>query len=697
VIKKEYNCQCKKNKTLVLALFYLYFIDKVTTQLLCYISMQFGADYYPEQWTEKDWDEDLSIMKNMGLSVVRIAEFAWSMFEPREGKYEFHFFDNIINKAYKAGMQIILGTPTATFPPWLFKKYPDIVQVSKEGIQRIIGTRRCASFSSIKYLQASEKIVTQLAKRYGNHPAVIGWQIDNEPGHEGSDIDYSKNSEINFRKWLKQKYSNIKNLNDSWGGSFWGIIYNDFDEIPVPASHLACNFNPSMIQDFYRFNSDTLISFIEMQIAIIKKFTKNQFITTNLFPSPFLAVTDMARLSQNLDFVAWDNYPVWGSQTEPYPHPFISGGHEYIRGLKNKNFTVMEQISGFQGHDVLGYLPPPGQISLWVMQAIAHGAERIIFFRYRTARFGQEQLCYGILDHNKKITDRYIELQHTIATIQQYVDDFVHEEVPADALILHDIDNVRNLKHQPISEGLIYKATSYANVGYDFEFFTWYSGLNILNIPTHIRPSVTEDLSKYKLIVLPIYFMTDETLIEKLEDYVGNGGTLVLGYRSGIKNKDGWMIDDIVPGPFRFLAGVEIKQFDVLGNTSTKIKMGLYNGEARKICEILEPTTARVIARYNDKNKFYNGQAAITLNKYQKGSVYYVGASLEPAMFVKFFMKVAKRANIKTKFRGRNVEIIKRNGKIFDYEISMNHSSKSVWAGFYRLKPFEFKIKRTLK
>ncbi|MCE9500954.1 MAG: beta-galactosidase, partial [Leptospira sp.] len=212
--------------------------------------MIFGVDYYPEQWTGKDWDEDILIMKNMGISSVRLAEFSWALMEPKEGKFDFSFYEMIINKFRKARMSVILGTPTATFPPWLYKKYPEIVQVSKEGIVRTIGTRRQACFSSKEFRNATERIVTEMAKCFGTNETVIGWQIDNEPGHEGSDISYSRGSEKNFRKWLEKKYGSIGNLNFAWGASFWGLIYNEFDEIVMPGNHVASNFNPAMIQDF---------------------------------------------------------------------------------------------------------------------------------------------------------------------------------------------------------------------------------------------------------------------------------------------------------------------------------------------------------------------------------------------------------------------------------------------------------------
>ncbi|MCZ8154810.1 MAG: beta-galactosidase [Leptospira sp.] len=660
--------------------------------------MIFGVDYYPEQWTEKDWDEDLALMKEMGLSSVRLAEFAWGLIEPKEGKFDFSLFDAILDKIQSAGMTAILGTPTATFPPWLFKKHPEIVQVSKDGITRIIGTRRQASFSSIAFRKATEKIVTAMVKHYAKHPAVIGWQIDNEPGHEGSDLDYSPLAESNFRKWLKAKYKNITSLNKRWGNVFWGVIYTDWSEIPIPGAHVASNFNPAMIQDYYRFQSDELISYIRLQADIIRKYNSNIPITTNLFPSPFLPVTDMYEMFKFMDYTSWDNYPVWGNQKEPFPHPFVSATLQYSRGLKNKSFTIMEQFSGVQGHDTLGYLPPPGQIGLWLLQAVVNGAEQIYFFRYRTARFGQEQLCYGILDHGKKKTHKYFELKDTIQKIREFAEDVDSVMYPADVAVIHDIENARNYKHQPLTDGLKFDPAPFAKVGYDIEMATWFAGTNILNVNTHYLPSRADiDLTKYKLIILPLYTMFEESFVSKLHEYVENGGSLVIGYRAGIKDQDHWMVEEAVPGKFAKLAGVEVHKFEAIGNDTTSLRMGLWRLKGKKFCEVLEPTTAKVVAKYSDSEKFYKGTAAVTMNQYGKGRVYYVGTSLSPESMPIFFRKVCKDIGIPFQFLGRSIERHVRHGKKYNYQITMNHSMKSKWVGFKRFSPYGFEITKLKK
>lgn len=657
--------------------------------------MIFGVDYYPEQWKKSDWEEDFLIMKNMGLSSIRIAEFSWGLLEPKEGKYDFSFYHKILDLANKHKLSVILGTPTATFPPWLFKKYPEIAQVTKNGIVRIIGTRRQACFASKEYLEASERLVTAMAKAYGNHDAVIGWQIDNEPGHEGSDVSYSKQDEKGFRKWLKKKYNTIETLNETWGNIFWGILFSDWDEIPVPGNHLASNFNPTMIQDYYRYQSDLIVSFVAMQAEILKKHSPKRFLTTNLYPSPFLPVTDMVELFEHVDFVSWDNYPVWGAQETPFPHPFVAATLQYSRGLKNKNFMVMEQFTGQQGHDKLGYLPPKGQIGLWVAQAVFHGAKSIYFFRYRTALFGQEQLCYGILDHSKELTHKYFELQETITKLNSIAEDFVEEEFPSQVAVVHDRENARLLKHQTLSEGLEFKVMDYANVGYDIEVATWFSSSSILNVNPHFVGTRNLKLENYKMIILPMYCMVETDFVKKLEKWVKNGGVLVLGYRSGTKDNNNWMLPQTPPGPFAEMAGIQIKKFDSIGKGTVKMRFRFFRGTAHKFCEILEPTTATPIAWYRDSKKSYAGEVCATKNQFGDGMVYYIGTSLSPLSFALLFRRIFRESKIPFVFLGRYVEKIVRVGKKFQWEFYLNHSPNWNYVfPFTFLKPFGWKFRK---
>ncbi len=657
----------------------------------------FGADYYPEQWTPGDLDEDIRIMRDMGLTSVRLAEFAWALMEPKPGKFDFSYFERVIDRLGEGGLSVILGTPTATFPPWLAKKYPDILQ-ERVGIKRIIGTRRQACFASTNFRKASEKIVTAMAKKFGKHPNVIAWQIDNEIGHEGSDLDHSPTSAKAVRAWTQRKYTNITAVNDRWGASFWGIVYNSFDEIPAPGRHVQSGFNPSMLLDYARFHSDTILDYVGMQVKILRKLSPNRALTTNLYPSPFLPVTDMSAMAEMLDYMAWDNYPVWGEMEAPYPHPLVSYLLEYVRGLKDAPYTVMEQICGFQGHQFLGYLPAPGQTAMWLHHAMAHGANNVYFFRYRTARFGQEQLCYGLLDHDKELTRRSLELSDAMQTLHIEAADFADQPVPADVVLVHDIDNARNLKIQPISKGLQFAPVPYADVGYDIELGTWFSGMNVLNVNTHVRPAAQVDLSNYKVALLPLYWLTDPDFVLHVEAFVRGGGVRLLGYRAGLKDERGWMCDTQVPGVFREIAGVRVREFEGVGEQQVKLRFRLLPGKGSKICEIVEPLPGAdvdIVARYTDSRKFYQGKAAITRHRYGRGYVYYVGTSLTPESNILLYRRALRDAGVPFRFYGSEVERVERTGKSGQkYEVLIIHSRKVKFAGLRRLQPFETRIKK---
>ena len=655
--------------------------------------MIFGVDYYPEQWNEKDWREDLKLIKELGAEIVRLCEFAWILFEPKPKEYDFSFFDSILDLMDEFSLKAIIGTPTATFPSHLCSQYPDIGALSADGIRKGMGNRRSASLSSKEYLKAVSDLVTQMAIHYGNRSTVIGWQIDNELGHEGSDLDFSQNSEKKFKKWLKCKYGSIENLNTLWGNIFWGQNFTSFDEIPLPRKTSSTGFNPALIQDFYRFNSDVHIEFIKIQKNCLCKYIKNQFITTNLYPTPFGNILDMTEIFKNLDFVSYDNYPVWGEQKKPQHYSTVSAYLQYVRGLKNRNFTIMEEITGIQGHTSLGYLPPPGQISIWIAQCIANGAEKILFFRYRTARFGQEQLCYGILDHDKKITSRYIEIQKTIKKLKIETINFIKSNYEASICVVHSIENNRSYKHQPILSSLSNKVNSFLDTGYDDEIFKYFEPFPHLGINCHVLPEKSLIPKNYKLVILPLYSMVDENLYDIIDKYVAGGGNLLLTYRTGFKNRDGWAYEDTIPGPFKYLAGVEIREFDCLDKKDlVSLKMNFKTLYGSKICELLNPTTARPLAFYKDKNKFYKNLPAITENIFHKGKVFYLGTSLTNISLIYFYKYILKRIGISYLNLPENLELIHRKALHKNYFFYLNHSNKKIFYDFKIFHPFEFRI-----
>ena len=313
--------------------------------------LSFGVDWYPEQWDESTWERDCERMRAQGVSVVRMMEFAWTIVEPEKGRYDFSLFERAIEVAASRGLKVILGTPTATFPAWLLDE-GEVLMTSPEGRVRDFGARRMGCYNAPAYREAARKVAAEAAKRLGGHPAVEGWQVDNELGHEGSDRCVCGHCRAAWHAWLERRYGKVEALNAQWGNVFWGTTYGRFDQVPVPRRQVSVGFNPGLLLDYDRFMSDSAAAFVDAQVEALKAAVgPDRYVTTNLYPPPLSNAIDMERLTRDMDFASWDNYPIWGAQDEPFPHHFQAFAQSYVRGLRGSGpFTVMEEFSGIQGH-----------------------------------------------------------------------------------------------------------------------------------------------------------------------------------------------------------------------------------------------------------------------------------------------------------------------------------------------------------
>ncbi|TFG82861.1 MAG: beta-galactosidase, partial [Spirochaetales bacterium] len=405
--------------------------------------LEFGVDWYPEQWDESRWAQDAERMAAYGFSVVRIMEFAWTLVEPEPGRFDFSLFDRAIAVLSKCGIKAIVGTPTATPPVWLVDAHPDVLRVSPLGPVHDFGARRNACYNAPDYWEAALRIAGAVARHYGGDPRVAGFQVDNEIGHEGSDRCVCNHCRTAWHAWLGEKYGDPVALNAAWGAVFWNTSYARFDQVPVPRVQPATGHNPGLLLDYDRFCSDAAASFALEQTSLLRGSTSpEQYITTNLFPPPFSHAIDMEDLTEGMDFASWDNYPTWGPQDQPFPWAFNAAAESYVRGLHdNSPFTVMEAMSGIQGHVSLGYLPPERQVALWSIQAIARGAERIVFFRWRTAPYGREQLCYGLLDPDDRETERLRVLVAMMKRAKSELGDIAQTRIESHACLAYSRDD----------------------------------------------------------------------------------------------------------------------------------------------------------------------------------------------------------------------------------------------------------------
>ncbi|MDN5305082.1 MAG: beta-galactosidase [Fusobacteriaceae bacterium] len=644
--------------------------------------MYFGVDYYPEHWDIELIDSDIKRMKEMGVNIVRIGEFAWHLMEPEEGKYDFSFFDMVIEKLKKANIKVMFGTPTATFPAWLAKKYPSILSKDENMQERVFGGRRQYCYNSDIYLEYSNKIVTKLVEHYKDEEDIISWQIDNEFGHEGSDMCYCENCQTKFKKYLKEKYETPENLNKTYGTIFWGQTYNSFDEIPTPLKTITVH-NPSLLLDWSRFRSYSLNGYANAQIELVKKLKgAHQTVTTNLSGGFFTKYYDHEENVKNLDFASYDNYPVWGGLKEPLPPAAIAATHDFVRGLKDKNFWIVEELMGAQGHNVIGYLPRPNQAKMWSYQAFAHGCENMLWFRWRGMTRGAEQFCFGIIDHDNKDGRKYREVKEVIEDVSKY-EKVINSKINADIAVVYDFDNVWSWRIQQQS------------LEFDFnnEIMRLYTPFYLFNTKIDVIPT-TKDFDRYKVVVLPVMQIIDDELKEKLEKFTENGGTVVFSFRAGIKDKNNNIhFGETLPCKVREMCGIEIEEIEALqAGQEVVIKSLLDNTTAK--CgvwrDLIKPITAAPIYKYTDK--FYNDKACITVNKYKNGKVYYIGGGVDIEVIAGIAKNIIDENNIKHYISEYGLEVYPREIDNEEYLFITNHTDQVKIFEDIEVEPYGSKI-----
>jgi len=579
----------------------------------------FGTDYYPEHWPEARWSEDARLMAEAGINVVRLAEFAWSYLEPRPDHFDFDWLDRALDVLQAHGIQALLGTPTASPPPWVMALYPDAYRVLESGQRQTYGNRREYCPTHPGYRERSRIVTQAMAEHYAYHPAVIGWQTDNEL----SGRCYCSICRTNFQTWLQEKYDNLNCLNSAWGTAFWSHVYTDWSQIPLPVETGGIP-NPGLDLDYRRFMSDVYVRFQQEQVNILRQTCPHHFITHNFMGFGFDRI-NCFDLAQALDFVAWDNYPrhAW-SLTQDVDAASIALGHDTMRGLKGQNFWVMEQQSGSGGWQMAGLTPRPGEMRLWTYQAIAHGADAIVYFRWRTARFGTEQYWHGILDHHGQPRRRYRELQTIGVELKQVGEQILGAESRPQVAMPLSYDTRFAFQVQPNHPD--------CEAGFHTRLLAdYYAALHRRNVGVDIV-APTADLSQYRLVLAPALHVLSREAADNLRHYVENGGTLLTTARSGVKDEANAVVNAPLPGLLADICGVEVDEYDALpADVNVPLKLELPGlaldaqaAHARLWCDVLTPITAQTVSRY--QGEYYAGRAAITLNHFGQGQVLYVGS-----------------------------------------------------------------------
>ncbi len=510
-----------------------------------------GVCYYPEHWPKNMRAEDARQMRDLGISQVRIGEFAWSRIEPAPGQLQWDWLDEAIDALGEKDLEVMLGTPTATPPKWLIDATPDILAHDEHRRARKFGSRRHYCFSSRKYREECARITTEIAERYGQHQAVQSWQTDNEYGCHNTVRSYSPEAERAFRVWLEDRYGSVNELNAAWGTVFWSQEYRSFDEVDLP-NLTVTEPNPSHVLDFYRFSSDQVVSFNRLQTEIIRKHSPGRDIVHNYMG--FYFNFDHFEVAKDLDLVGWDSYPLgFLDQEARYSeeerkifmrlgHPdFAPFFHDLYRACGRGRWQILEQQPGPVNWAPNNPAPLPGMVRLWTHEGFAHGAETVNFFRWRQAPFAQEQMHAGLQRPDGAPAQASIEARQVSEEVEALP---TMRTDKARVGLVFSYDAHFLFEAQPQGSGW-----SYTNIVMD-----WYGALRQLGLNVDIL-SAEDSHQGYDLILIPSLPVLSGPFIDEMRT---SSAHYLIGPRTGSKTQSLNIPAESAPGPLQTLLPIKV-------------------------------------------------------------------------------------------------------------------------------------------
>lgn len=618
-----------------------------------------GAYYYPEHWDESQWERDLKRMHELGFEFTHFAEFAWAQLEPQEGVYDFSWLDRAVALAAKYDLKVVMCTSTATPPVWLSRKYPEILLKSEDGTVQDHGARQHASFASPVYRKLAYRMIEELARHYGNDSRIIGWQLDNEPAVQ---FDYNQAAEEAFREFLKEKYHhNIQELNAAWGTAFWSEVYSRFEEITLPKT-AQMFMNHHQILDYRRFAAKQTNDFLNEQCRLIKKYAKNQWVTTNYIPD-----YDKGHIggSKDLDFVSYTRYMVYGDNEGIGRRGYrvgnplrIAMANDFFRPV-NGTYGVMELQPGQVNWGSINPQPLPGAVRLWLWSVFAGGSDFICTYRYRQPLYGTEQYHYGIVGTDGvTVTPGGREYEQFMKEIRSLRKDYRPKEDKPETYLKR-------------KTAILWNPENYWSIDRQKQNATWNTFAHVdkyyRTLKSYAAPvdfiSEEKDFSQYPVMIVPAYQLADKELVARWKKYVEEGGNLVLTCRTAQKDRFGRLPEAPFSSMIDELTGNHMEFYDLLlpqdpGQVKMDGKVYTWNTWG----EILQPGASNEVwATYT--NEFYEGKPAVTFRKLGKGSVTYIGVdSSDGALERQVLDKLYSRLQIEVMNLPYGVTMEYRNG-----------------------------------
>jgi beta-galactosidase len=609
-----------------------------------------GVCYYPEHWDENWWAEDARQMRELGIKYVRIGEFAWSRMEPSQGVYEWDWLDRAIEVLAAEGLKVVMGTPTAAAPKWLVDLYPEILPVFEDGRARLHGSRRHATAASSRWREESARITEKMAIRYGQHEAVVGWQIDNELGSDDTVLLYGPEDTTGFRNWLARKYQSPERLNRAWGNVFWSMEVNSFEEV-IPPGGAVSETNPAARLDFWRYSSDSLAEYAAMQAAILRKHSPGRFITHNFMG--FFHNFDHYKFGESLDFCSWDSYPLGKIEHFPLPQDerirwyntsqpdFSAFHHELYRGIAGDKFWIMEQQPGPVNWAHWNPAPKPGMVRLWTWEALAHGAEVVSYFRWRQLPYAQEQMHAGLTRPDRKPSPGGIEAAQVAREIEAVGPLPAFER--AEVAIILDYEASWMTRIQPQGDDFDYKLLLHR----------WYEAARLAGVDVDVV-APGQSLEGYKLVLVPCLPIISDAALAAFEEAEGH---VIFGARSGSKTEHGAIPWELPPGRLQALIDVRVAEVSSLRpGVTLGVKGNGIEGTVSRWRELLE-TECTADLTYDD-----GSPAMIT-----SGRISYLGAWADPELLRKIIRLALDRASVAMTEIPDHVRLRRRGNLVFAF------------------------------
>jgi beta-galactosidase len=583
----------------------------------------YGASYYHEYMPYERLEKDVELMQKAGITVIRLGESTWSSWEPRDGLFEYAWMDRILDRLHKAGIKVILGTPTYSIPPWLYKKHPDII-VTRFGTAPPLsdpyspsyppsvtpgayGPRQNMDLTHPAYRKYAERVIRAVVSHSRNHPAIIGYQVDNETGPNGLPLP---NVQRAFVEYLKSKYGTVDVLNKSWGFAYWGQLVNDWDELPPRDGIL----NPGYKLEWERYQRKIVTDFLAWQAAIVREYARPEQFVTHNFVGGIRTNLDQWEIAKHLDVAAVNPYH---SMQDRIDLQSVSLSGDLCRSLKQQSYLVTETNAQTIGWDSRAQYPPyDGQLRLAAYAHIASGANMVAYWHWHSLHYGQETYWKGLLSHDLEPNRVYREASRVGAELKSIGPRLANLKKTARVAILLSLDSYHGIQFMPFSD----------RVNYMSALGQMHGALYRMNVePDFVTPE-TKDWSQYRVLLVPPLYVADTATLERIAKFVENGGHAIVGLKSGFTNEHSTVRWEMAPGPLRKAAGVSYQEFSSLA-APVRLKPDPYalgeRNTASVWAEFLVPEGASAIASYD--HPFFGRYPAVTRNRFGKGTLTYEG------------------------------------------------------------------------